>query len=314
MAFRVRHRARSLIGLQTGEPSVSVVIPAVNGLERLDIVLAALEGERGSAELEVLVVSRLGPEFEDRVARAWPWVKVLPVDASTPIPQMRARAFAEARAPLIAVLEDHGVVPPGWVGVRRAAAASTGAVVGGPVSNLATRTLVARAAFLCEYSHCLPPGPAGESDWLPGNNVAYPAQALLPHVSIAAQGGWENEIHTAIRRTGGRLVFVPGMLAGHDMPFTFWGYFSQRYLYARSYAGNRVRGAGFALRAAYAGATLALPVLLLTRITRNVWRSPTYRSSLPMSLPLLGLFVVAWAAGEVFGYLAGSGDALAKVR
>lgn len=314
MALRDRRRARDLIELHTRAPSISVVIPAVNGPERLDKVLAALEGERDSHALEVLVVSRLGSAFEDYVANSWPWVRVLPVHPATAIPQMRAHAFAEARAPLIAVLEDHVVVPAGWVGIVREAAERTGAVVGGPVSNLATGTLVARASFLCEYSHCLPPGPAGESDWLPGNNVAYPAHVLLPHASIAAAGGWENEIHAAIRRDGGRLVFVPEMIAGHDMPFTFLGYFSQRYLYARSYAGNRVRGAAFALRAAYAIASLALPALLLARISRNVWRNPMYRSALPMSLPLMGLFVVAWAAGELVGYLAGSGDALAKVR
>lgn len=182
------------------------------------------------------------------------------------------------------------------------------------MENLATRTLVDRAAFICEYSHCLPPGPTGDSDWLPGNNVAYPATLLRPHVAIAAAGGWENEIHAAIKRSGGRLVFVPEMVAGHDMSYSVGGYLSQRYLYARSYAGNRLRGASFALRLAYSLATLALPALLLVRISRNTLRKSEYRKSLLMSLPLLILFVVAWAAGEVVGYLAGPGDALGRVQ
>jgi GT2 family glycosyltransferase len=291
-----------------------VVIPAVNGHNHLKAVLAALDRERASMELETLVVSRLGPELRKRVLAESPWVQVLDVDPGTPIPQMRAAAFGAAHAPLVAVLEDHVIVPQGWAQRVVAAARETGGVVGGPLENAATRTLVDRAAFLCEYSHCLPPGPKGESDWLPGNNVAYPADVLHQHAGIAEAGGWENEMHAAIRRSGGQLIFVPEMVAYHDMSYSLGGYIAQRYLYARSFAGNRLRGASFALRAAYAGATLALPPLLLLRISRNVLGNSRYRNSFLMSLPLLVLFVVAWAVGEIVGYLAGPGDALAKVR
>lgn len=291
-----------------------MVIPAVNGHDHLHPVLAALDRERAELVLETLVVSRLGPALREGILREWPWVRVLDVDAGTPIPQMRAAAFAAARAPLIAVIEDHVIVPAGWAQRVVAAARETGGIVGGPLENLATSTLVDRAAFLCEYSHCLPPGPAGESDWLPGNNVVYPAGALRQHAGIAEAGGWENEIHAAIRRSGGRLVFVPEMVAGHDMSYSLGGYIAQRYLYARSFAGNRLRGASFALRAAYATAALTLPPLLLLRISRNVLGNSRYRKSFLMSLPLLVLFVVAWAVGEIVGYLAGPGDALAKVR
>jgi hypothetical protein len=286
----------------------------VNGDDHLLKVLSAIERERATLPIEVLVVSRLGPELRDRMHRATPWVRWLDVEARTPIPQMRAAAFDAATAPVIAVIEDHVVVPPGWSQAVARAARETGCVVGGPVENLATSTLIDRAAFLCEYSHCLPPGRAGLSSWLPGNNVAYPAVMLRPHAAIAAAGGWENEVHSAIKAAGGQLVFVPEMVAGHDMSYSLGGYMAQRYLYARSYAGNRLRGASFALRAAYAIATLALPALLLLRISRNVLGNPAYRNSLLMSLPLLVLFVVAWAAGEVVGYLAGPGDALGRVQ
>ena len=286
----------------------------MNGDDHLLKVLTAIDRERATLPIEVLVVSRLGAALRDRVRGAAPWARWLDVDAGTPIPQMRAAAFEIATAPLIAVIEDHVVVPSGWSEIVVRAAHETGGVVGGPVENLAKRTLIDRAAFLCEYSHCLPPGRAGLSSWLPGNNVAYPAATLRPHAAIAAAGGWENEVHAAITASGGQLIFVPEMVAGHDMSYSLGGYMSQRYLYARSYAGNRLRGASFALRAAYAIATLALPALLLLRISRNVLGNPAYRKSLLMSLPLLVLFVVAWAAGEGVGYLAGPGDASGKVR
>jgi hypothetical protein len=38
-----------------------------------------------------------------------------------------------------------------------------------------------------------------------------------------------------------------------------------------------------------------------------------HRAELVRSLPLLGVFVVSWALGEMVGYVAGPGDSLAKV-
>jgi hypothetical protein len=38
-----------------------------------------------------------------------------------------------------------------------------------------------------------------------------------------------------------------------------------------------------------------------------------HRTELVRSLPLLAVFVVSWALGEMVGYVAGPGDSLAKV-
>jgi hypothetical protein len=44
-----------------------------------------------------------------------------------------------------------------------------------------------------------------------------------------------------------------------------------------------------------------------------VWRKGAHRAELLRSLPLLAVFAVAWAAGEVVGYWMGPGDAPGKV-
>jgi hypothetical protein len=38
-----------------------------------------------------------------------------------------------------------------------------------------------------------------------------------------------------------------------------------------------------------------------------------HRAELNRSLPYIAFFVVAWAAGELVGYVAGAGDSLSKV-
>lgn len=301
-------------GTTQSVPHISFVIPAVNTFGDLQKTIRAIESEQSSATIEVLVVSRLGADFAARARSEFPWISVVEVERDTPIPQMRGIAFERVTAPVVAVIEDHVQIPTGWVNTALRSQVTAGDVVAGPVANLATHTLVDRAAFICEYSHCLPPVPSAQSDWLPGNSVAYPAPLLRAHAHTVAAGGWENELHASMQAAGAKLFFVSELQVGHDKHYSVWEYFSQRYLYARSYAGNRVRAKGLGPRLAYAAATAALPALLLLRIWQRVSRRPDYRATTLTALPLLLLFVTSWGAGEFVGYLFGAGQSLGKVR
>jgi hypothetical protein len=50
-------------------------------------------------------------------------------------------------------------------------------------------------------------------------------------------------LHDAMRADGVKLICDPNIVVGHKMHYRFVDYLSQRYLYARSYAGARVSGA-----------------------------------------------------------------------
>jgi GT2 family glycosyltransferase len=294
--------------------SLAVVIPAVNSLGDLLGCLAALAGERADAELEVLVVNRLGEAAAAAIRTEAPWVRILPVSPATAIPQMRALAFREAKSDAIAVIEDHVIVPRGWASRLLAGLAEGHVVVGGAVENAATATLLDWAAFLCEYSHCLPPLPAGEAEWLTGNNVAYRREAVLRHLALLDAGHWENALHDALRADGAPLWCDPSLVIGHKKHYTFFEYFSQRYLYARSYAGARVAEASAAKKLAMGAAAFALPPLLFARTVQRILAKGAHTEKLWPSLPLIALFVLAWGWGEVVGYWLGPGDALAKVK
>jgi hypothetical protein len=292
---------------------LSVVVPSVNGWNDLEGCLAALEEERSDAALEVLVVDRIGPELRAQVAERFPWVRVLTAAPGTTIPDMRATAFDAATAPSVAVIEDHVLVPRGWARALLQAR-RTARVAAGGVRNAATARQVDWAAFLCEYSHLLPPLAGGTSEWLTGNNTVYDRTLLEEYRAVTHAGKWENHLHDALRRAGETLVCRPEIVVDHKKHYTFFEYFSQRYLYARSYAGARVAGAPPARRAAWGLAALALPPLLLWRVVSRSLRKQIDRGVLWRSVPLLGLFVTAWGAGELVGYWFGPGDALARVK
>ena len=294
-------------------PDLSVVVPSVNGLKDLVGCLKALERQE-RVKLEIIVVDRLGEAVRETVRREFPGAVILTTPPDATIPEMRALAFRQAKAEAVAVIEDHVIVPSSWGRQLLDALAGGADVVGGPIENAATDTLMDWASFLCEYSACIPPLPAGEATWLPGNNIVYRRHLLERFRAVVEEGKWENRLHDAMRAGGIKLICRPEIVVGHKMHFTFTDYLSQRYLYARSYAGARVAGASAAMKFAYGAAAFCLPPLLFARTVRSILSKRRHLGYLVASLPFLGIFVMSWGVGEIIGYWFGSGTALSKVR
>jgi len=295
-------------------PELTVVVPSVNGLGDLIGCLEAVEGLRATVRLEVLVVDRIGGDLPDTVRRRFPLATVISAPPESPIPGMRDLAFRAARGDAVAVIEDHIIVPPEWGRQLLDALAEGHDVVGGPIENAATARRLDWATFLCEYSACLPPLPAGAADWLPGNNVAYRRVVLEKYRAITGAGYWENRLHDALKADGVVLFCCPDIVVGHKKHFGFGEYLSQRYLYARSYAGARVRDAGAVTKAGLGVAAFLLPPLLLYRTLQRLIAKKVDRVRILESLPLIVIFVIAWGLGEVVGYWCGAGNSLSKVR
>jgi glycosyltransferase involved in cell wall biosynthesis len=295
-------------------PEVSVIVPSVNSYDDLDGCLKALEADQG-ARIEIIVIDRLGEHVRHFVRLDHLGVRVIAMPPDATIPDMRAKAIRAATAPAVAVIEDHVIVPPRWARAMLDALGDGSRVVGGPVDNAATDTLVDWAAFLCEYSSTLPPLPEGRADWLPGNNVIYPTPLLRRHDAVLDEGEWESRLHDAIRADGTPLMMHNANVAGHKMHYTFGLYMSQRYLYSRSYAGAKSVGMGTGKRIIMGLASLvALPPLMLMRTVRRITTKGRYKRELRRSLPLLLPFCLSWGAGEAMGYWFGPGRSLSRVR
>jgi hypothetical protein len=295
------------------QPELSVVVPSVNGWGDLGGCLAALRADAREFSIEILVVDRVGETVRQPAREGFPDVTLIEVDRNTTIPEMRAIAIRRATAPRIAVIEDHVLVPAGWAHALVEAQRRHGGVVGGAVSNAATERHTDRAAFLCEYSHLLPPLPSGRAEWLTGNNTIYPRALLDANRTVIEAGRWEDHLHRELRRAGVPLTCCPEIVVAHNKHYTVGEYFIQRYYYARSFAGGRVAGRPLRARLAYGCGALLLPPLLFGRIIAGVWNRRTHRRELLPSLPLITLFVLAWSAGEATGYWFGPGDALSRV-
>ena len=295
-------------------PRISIAIACVNGLPYIEECLRSFERQRDGISYEVIVADRCNRGCRE-VVRRHPNAALIEVDRpGATIPELRALAIRRARGEIVGITEDHCIAPDGWLAAMALAHDEQRRIVGGPVENAATQRLVDWAVFFCEYSVFEPPLPAGPGS-VPGNNTTYD-RALLPLIDdLLDEGVWEEAFNARLAGHGHATYLEPAAVMLHKKSFGPGEFLAQRYHYARSYAGLRLRGAPGWRRPIYAGfAVTLLPPMLLARIVGNVWRKGHHRRELLLTLPLLALFVLAWGWGEVVGYLFGPGDSLAKVE
>lgn len=299
---------------ETGAPAMSVVIAAVNEMDLLRNCLRALLSQPRSKEIQIIVVDRLAePGGAAELGREFPGVLVVPGSGLT-IPQMRAKGFREARAPLIAVLEDHTDVVETWLESMLRGHETEAAVVGGSVTN-GCFSAVDWAAFFTEYNEHMTPMPAGPVPSLPGNNSSYKRSAVEALGDLFYRGLWETFLHAALAEGGFRFRCERGAEVIHAKPFSFAHFTHQRWHLARSYAGMRIRGLPWSRRIVYiAGSPLLLP-LLTVRVVRRIASRPGYGywGGLARCFPLLLFFLSVWTAAEFVGYAFGEGNSTLKI-
>lgn len=293
-----------------GSPALSVVVASVNGFPYIGDCLDALGRHCPSAE--VIVADWSDDDTRRRLQEGWPRVRLIPFDAPTSVPELRAAGIAAAGAPHVAVIEDHCLVREGWADRILAAHGSGHPVVGGAVHNGAGR-IRDWAAFLCEYSEHMDPMNGGPAETLVGMNVSYDRSSIAAMQDLLDEGRWETWLHPRLQSEGFELHCDPAVLVDHDKDFGIREFLSQRYHYARSHAGMRNPELGWR-RVAYVLGSPALVPLLYLRIARNVLRKRRYRGKLAAATPLILLYLCAWAMGEAVGYALGGGRSILKVR
>lgn len=299
-------------------PALSVVVGLIAGeVACLRRCLAALSQQRPAVDCEILVPFDRPVEAVARLAPEFPSVRFLPVEG---LDSAKARAGASrehhdtlrtvglraATASAVALTEDHAHVAPDWCaamleGLSRFPEAGA---VGGAVDCDSDRA-VNWAVYFCDFGRYQNPVPEGPASFVSDSNVVYRRAAL-----DAVRDAWtddyhETAVHDALARSGHGLVLTPRAVVWQARPdLTLTTALRERYVWARSYAGTRVRGRGLASRLPLAAGTPLLPFLLTLRLART-GASRGHAARFVRVAPLVFLLNVVWSAGELVGYLTG---------
>jgi hypothetical protein len=294
-------------------PALSVVIASVNGWSVLEPTLKALDVQPERDRMEIVVVETVGGETRDRLEAHEPRVTIVPLDEKRPIPRLRYLGVTRARGEVVAILEDHGEVAADWAAQVLTAHDGPWGAVGGSVEN-GREGLVNRSAFFCEYTAYMGPVAEGEAADLPGNNIAYKRPHLMRHARVLDDGKWESWINEKLRADGVPTASTNRMVVRHIKPFRLGYFLVQRFHFSRSYAGMRRVDQTRAKRLIYGLGSLALPGLLMLRVTRNVLAKRRHVARFALCSPLVALFFAIGAVGEMIGYLLGPGRSLELVE
>lgn len=295
-----------------GGPDLSVVVVTFEGRRSLVLCLQALEGQEVSAGARIERIVPADDTLGDlaELRSRFPDVRFLPVSGHRTYAELRARGVAAARAPVVAITEDHCLPQPDWCARILQAHTAPHAAVGGAVEK-DTRPFrgaissLSWAVYLADYSRYMRPLPAGPSEYLTDCNVSYKRSAIEPLRATWADELHETTVNWALRDRGESLWFDPSIVVWQHRNLTLSAILADRYAFGRLFATTRVAAVPLIRRVAYAALAPALPAILVARAGRTVAARGKARLPFVRALPLLALLTGVWAWGELLGYVTG---------
>ena len=296
-------------------PLISVVIPSTSGPKCLETCLRALEEQSLRERAEVIVVNCGRDGIDEMIGQNFPRVKLLSFSQRKTIPEMRAIGMKLSHGTVVSVIEDHCIPDAHWCeNILRAHKSWCGAVGGAVENDREITRLVDWAIFLCEYGRYMNPVPCGPAKEIPGINASYRREALSLVADLLEDGrSWDPILHACLRDKGIQLYSDPSIIVYHKQELGLGDFLRQRFHYSRSFAGALVARKNFFKKCIRATSCVALPAVLLARISAWTIGKRRHLTKFVLTLPLLALFVSVWSWGEWVGYVFGPGESLLKV-
>lgn len=295
-------------------PSLTVVVAAWNSPLHLENCLASLRHEQQTIGFDVVACFPAGRGFEAAVSRADARVAGVAVPGAPTVPLLRKAGLERARGQIVAFLEDHAQVEPGWAGaLLQGYSAQRVVAVGGPVAQAPGLGLLDWGVYLFDYGRFAPPQRGRVVHELSGLNMSFQRTLLAQVGGPSEEGVYEAPLFEWINGRRNEMRLASGATVTQNRAHTLRGVLVSVFHLGRGYAGRRVRGVGNGLRALRAASCVLLPPLLM-------WRAASYplrgrnRTAVVLSLGYLSIILLSWSAGEFAGYVAGAGDSDARWR
>lgn len=284
---------------------LSIVIAAWNDVESLRQCLSSLE-KQAEMETEVIAVSNF-PMKDLADDSRFSFVKFIEVAAQTTVPQLRSYGIGLANGEIVALAEDHCFFDEHWCQDIKKAHESNHAAIGGAIENTDNSRALDWAVYFYDYGKFMSPNEAGETETLSGFNASYKKEILDDLRENYADGFFETFFNEELKKRGHKLYLTDSAMIYHAKNYELKKTLIQFYHLARSFAAKRVLNAPFSKRSVFAVASLALPIILPTRIALNIIKKKRHIKELFRSFPLIIILMAAWSWGEFRGYVSGEG-------
>lgn len=276
--------------------------------ERVTGALDSLLAQDCIGDIEILLI-----DLEGDGVREHPSVRVIRMPASTTYSAARLRGIREAQAPVVAFLEEHCRVRPGWAAALLRAHEGPYAAAGAEVHNGNPQSRLSRIIALMNYNLFLPPAARSEMRLLPGHNSSFKRDVLLSYGDeLETLLRVEVCLYQRLHADGHRMLLEPDAQFEHINETRLGSIARGYFLWHRCYGPIRARLFRWsrARRLLYIVATPAIPIYYLLRLTLVFARTrPALLAPLWLAAPQIYFAQFASALGQAFGLLFGMGDA-----
>lgn len=308
-----RRRLRILAGVSTPELSVVVLVGSLR--DRAGPCLRALLDQGLGERLEVVLVDFTpagGPiDGADEAV-----VRRVAAPAGATFASARAEAVRRwVRSPVVAFVEEHVRVHPGWAEALLAAHRGPWDGVGSVAETANPGVGRSDLLGLLTYGYFMAPQRRREVPFLPGHNASFKTAALrrygdqLDRLLIC-----DLLLHQRMCRDGSRLLLEPASRFAHLNESHARVLARGLFLWNRCYGSLRARELGWRplRRLAYLLGWPLVPVWGLLLMVRRHRRRRGEVATLLRGLPALVALLLTGACGQAWGLLAGAGDAEAR--
>jgi len=299
-----------------GSPKMSVIILTPDCYETIRQTMNCLRAQTARDQLEIIIVASPASRLFDGEMELAEFnnVRVVEIGPMNSTAVARAAGVRQATAPVVAFAEDHSYPDSHWAKTLIAAHRGPWAAVGPAMCNANPYSTLSWINLAIEYGPWLHPVSGGSVDHLPGHNSSYKRDLLLAYGSqLDAMLEAESVLHWELLAKGHQLCLEPAARTYHLnyslRLATIW----LRFLGGRLFAGSRARSWSLLRRLLYGAASPLIPIVRLHRVLRDLRRASKPPRVLRHVLPLLGLALASDAAGEMVGYLLGSGQTMRKL-
>jgi hypothetical protein len=288
---------------------VTVILVTNRGLDQLMPAVRSLARQTIASSIELLVVAKRGsidPMVIQRI-EGFAGGRLVELETVTSRGEGAARAVYWARAPLIALHETHCFHEP--EALQRLVEAHNGrtAAVAAVIRTANPDNLWGWATYTLTYAHCSPPALPNPRPFLPQHNAVYKRNLLegfgenLVELMID-----EDCLQRALIDKGYELHLVQDAGAWHINESRWQRCLTDPFAMGQRFGAARSRGWSWSRRLLYAASVPAIIAITVRRLVKDARRSPEIAGRLPILLPFLFTVGVAFALGEVSGYIRGS--------
>ncbi len=287
-------------------PDLSVVVVTRDNFRSLRPIARALRDQTIADRIELVIAAPRGAVADPPPdAAAFHSVQVIEVGPVVNRGRAAAPAVLAAKAPVVALTENHCFPTPHW-GERVLASHAQGwAGVGPAVGNANPESRLSLAMHAFGYGQFPRAAVAHEVEELALHNSSFRRDVLPQDLeTLEDLLGDERRLHRALRDQGHTLRFDPAVVKWHINEATWTLLGGMHYYSGRRYGGTRSAHWTIRRRALY---TVLAPGLTLP-IARNLWVKLPPAGEIPRDLPLallIGVCALLQAFGEAGSYLRG---------